>query len=434
MSTLVVVGTQWGDEGKGKVVHLLSRKADYIVRYQGGNNAGHTVVFNGKEFILHLIPAGILVPGKRCIIGNGVVVDPEALIEEIGFLEARGIKIKNRLYLSDRAQVILPYHRYLDQWHERTQNIGTTRKGIGPAYADKFTRTGLRMADYLTDEVFVPFLEKNLLEKEPILKELCDIGNLKKEILEKRAKILPRIYELVTDTIILLNKVIDRKENVIFESAQGTLLDVDFGTYPYVTSSNPVAGGSCVGAGVGPTKIDYILGVVKSYTTRVGEGPLPTELTDERGDYLIGKHLQEKGKEFGATTGRPRRCGWFDVLVVKHSVRVNGINSLALTKLDVLDELPKLKICVGYRYGEKILNEFPASWEILSHSEPVYEELPGWQEKTYGLRKFPQLPRNAKNYLHKIENLVGAKIGLISMGRSREETIIIDKNLLEFKF
>lgn len=429
MSTLVVVGTQWGDEGKGKVVHLLSRRADYIVRYQGGNNAGHTVVFNGKEFILHLVPAGILVPGKKCIIGNGVVVDPEALIEEIEFLEGRGIKIKNRLYLSDRAQVILPYHRYLDQWRERTQKIGTTRKGIGPAYADKFTRTGLRMADYLTDEVFLPFLEKNLREKEPILKELCNLEDLRKDILEKRKKILPRITELVTDTIILLNQVIDRKENVIFESAQGTLLDVDFGTYPYVTSSNPVAGGCCVGTGVGPTKIDYILGVVKSYTTRVGEGPLPTELTDE-----TGKYLQEKGKEYGATTGRPRRCGWFDVLVVRHSVRVNGINSLALTKLDVLDGLSKVKICIGYHYGEKILNEFPASWETLSRCQPVYEELPGWREKTYGLRKFSQLPKNARNYLHKIEDLVSSKIGLISMGRSREETIVINKNLLEFKF
>lgn len=429
MSTLVVVGTQWGDEGKGKVVHLLSRRADYIVRYQGGNNAGHTVVFNGKEFILHLVPAGILVPGKKCIIGNGVVVDPEALIEEIEFLEGRGIKIKNRLYLSDRAQVILPYHRYLDQWRERTQKIGTTRKGIGPAYADKFTRTGLRMADYLTDEVFLPFLEKNLREKEPILKELCNLEDLRKDILEKRKKILPRITELVTDTIILLNQAIDRKENVIFESAQGTLLDVDFGTYPYVTSSNPVAGGCCVGTGVGPTKIDYILGVVKSYTTRVGEGPLPTELTDE-----TGKYLQEKGKEYGATTGRPRRCGWFDVLVVRHSVRVNGINSLALTKLDVLDGLSKVKICIGYHYGEKILNEFPASWETLSRCQPVYEELPGWREKTYGLRKFSQLPKNARNYLHKIEDLVSSKIGLISMGRSREETIVINKNLLEFKF
>ncbi len=429
MSTLLVVGTQWGDEGKGKVVHLLSRKADYIVRYQGGNNAGHTVVFNGKEFILHLIPAGILVPGKRCIIGNGVVVDPEALIEEIEFLEARGIKIKNRLYLSDRAQVILPYHRCLDQWHERTQNIGTTRKGIGPAYADKFTRNGIRIADYLADEVFLPLLEKNLKEKEPILKEVCNLENLKNDILEKRKKILARISKLVTDTIILLNQVIDRKENVIFESAQGTLLDVDFGTYPYVTSSNPIAGGSCVGTGVGPTKIDYVVGIVKAYTTRVGEGPLPTELKDE-----TGKYLQEKGKEFGATTGRPRRCGWFDVLVVKHSVRVNGISSLALTKLDVLDGLDKVKICIGYRKGDKVFSEFPASTEILSRCEPIYEELPGWQEKTFGLRKFSQLPKNARNYLHRIEELVGAKIGLISMGRSREETIVIDQDLLEFKF
>ncbi len=429
MSTLVVVGTQWGDEGKGKVVHLLSRKANYVVRYQGGNNAGHTVVFDNKEFILHLIPAGILEPYKRCIIGNGVVVDPEALVEEIEFLESRKIKIKNRFYVSDRAQVILPYHQYLDQWRERTQKIGTTRKGIGPAYADKFTRTGLRMADYLSDKVFIEFLDKSLKEKAPIIRKFCEVETLKKQILRKRKSILPRIKELVTDTVLLLNEVIEEKKNVIFESAQGTLLDVDFGTYPFVTSSNPVAGGCCVGAGIGPTKIDSVLGVVKAYTTRVGEGPFPTELTDD-----IGKYLQEKGKEYGATTGRPRRCGWFDAVVVRHSVRVNGIDRLALTKLDVLDGLEKLKICTAYRYQGKILSEFPASWEILIHCKPVYKELSGWKEKTYGLEKFSQLPEVAQEYLKTIERLVGARIALISMGRSREETIVIDKNLLDFKF
>ncbi|MFB0527214.1 MAG: adenylosuccinate synthase [bacterium] len=432
MAILVVVGTQWGDEGKGKVVHLLSEKADYIIRYQGGNNAGHTVVFNGQEFILHLVPAGILEPGKKCIIGSGVVVDPQALVEEIRFLEGKGIKVKGRLFVSDACHIILPYHRWLDQLRETQRGkrrIGTTRKGIGPAYADKVARVGIRMADFLSPGLFKELLERNLKEKAPLMKKACRLSKLRQEILEKRKKQLPIIKDLVVDSAIMINRIISQASNVILESAQGTLLDVDYGSYPYVTSSNPVAGGACVGIGIGPTQIDRVLGVVKAYTTRVGEGPFPTELSNK-----IGKLLQERGKEFGATTGRPRRCGWFDASIVRHAVRVNGLRSLALTKLDVLDGIDPLRICVAYRYRGKLIKEFPTGREIFKDCKPVYIEVRGWKEKTRGIQKFDLLPKNAKRYLSKIESLVQAKISIVSMGRSREETIVIDKDLIDFKF
>lgn len=431
MPTLVVVGTQWGDEGKGKVVHLLSEKADYIVRYQGGNNAGHTVVFDGKQFILHLIPSGILEPGKKCIIGNGLVIDPEALVEEIKFLATKGIKVKGRLFISDAAHVILPYHRYLDMLRETQKGkrkIGTTRKGIGPAYADKVARTGIRMSDFLSESIFKSLLDINLKEKDSLLRKIVNVDSVRKEILSRYKPLVRQIKEYITDTELLLNKVVAEDKNVILESAQGTLLDVDFGTYPYVTSSNPIAGGACVGSGLGPTKIDNVLGVVKAYTTRVGEGPFPTELDDD-----IGRALREKGKEFGATTGRPRRCGWFDALIVRHSVRVNGLDRLALTKIDVLDGINSLKICVGYRYKNKILREYPHSREVIEHCQPIYIQMPGWKQPTRGVQKFDKLPANAKRYIKKIEDLVGAKVAIISMGRSREETIVIDKKLLTFK-
>ena len=432
MATLVVVGTQWGDEGKGKVVHLLSEKADYIIRYQGGNNAGHTVVFNGQEFILHLVPAGILEPGKKCIIGSGVVVDPQALVEEILFLEGKGIKIEGRLFVSDACHIILPYHRLLDQLREIQEGkrrIGTTRKGIGPAYADKVARMGIRMADFLSPRLFKELMERNLKEKALLLRKVCKLSQLRREILEKRKKQLPIIKDLVVDSAIMINRIVSQGKNVILESAQGTLLDVDYGSYPYVTSSNPVAGGACVGIGIGPTQVDRVLGVVKAYTTRVGEGPFPTELTNR-----IGRLLQERGKEFGATTGRPRRCGWFDAPIVRHAVRVNGLRSLALTKLDVLDGIDPLKICVAYRYRGKLIREFPTSREIFKDCKPVYIELKGWKERTKGIQKLNLLPANAKRYLRKIESLVQAKISIVSMGRSREETIIIDRDLLDFNF
>mgnify|MGYP001567056734 CR=1 FL=1 len=419
MSTMVIIGLQWGDEGKGKVVHFLSENADYVVRYQGGNNAGHTVVFDNKEFVLHLIPSGILEKGKKCIIGNGVVVDPEALINEIDFLENKGIKIKNRLFISENCHIILSYHKILDGLREKIQNIGTTKKGIGPCYADKFSRTGIRMCEYLDRETFVSILEKNLEEKSKVIKNISEI---KKEILKKHSAVVNRIKNYVTDTAILINDVISKNKKIIFESAQGTLLDIDFGTYPYVTSSNPTAGGVCAGCGISPTKIDKVLGVVKAYTTRVGEGPMPTELKDK-----TGARIQQKGKEFGATTGRLRRCGWFDAVAVKYAVMLNGCNSAVLTKLDVLDELEKIKICIGYNYNGKTLKQFPQSRKIIENVKPVYIELPGWEKSIKGITKFNNLPENAKRYVKKIEQLIGTKISIISNGRSREETIFVKK-------
>ncbi|MFH1715456.1 MAG: adenylosuccinate synthase [Elusimicrobiota bacterium] len=433
MATLVVVGTQWGDEGKGKIVHLLSEKAHYIVRYQGGNNAGHTVIFDKKEFVLHLVPSGILEPKKKCIIGNGVVVDPVELIKEIEFLKKKDIKFKDRLFVSDACHVILPYHRYIDAYIEQTSSkknkIGTTKKGIGPAYADKVDRIGIRMADYLDDITFKTQVERNIKEKKIMLEQVGSIRALRKQIYDDRKSILNKLKPYVTNTSALINKVIKENKNVIFESAQGTMLDVDFGTYPFVTSSNPLAGGCCVGSGVGPSKIDAVLGIVKAYTTRVGEGPFPTELFDE-----VGKYLRKVGKEFGATTGRPRRCGWFDAVVVKNSVMVNGISILALTKLDVLDDLREIKICVGYKYRGKTINEVPASRRAFNELKPIYIKVPGWKSSTRSIQKYEDLPVNAKKYLKKLEQLVDCQIGLVSMGRSREETIIFNEDILNFSY
>lgn len=431
MSTLVVVGTQWGDEGKGKIVHLLSEKAHYIIRYQGGNNAGHTVIFDKKEFVLHLVPSGILEPGKKCVIGNGVVVDPVELINEITFLQKRKIKFTDRFFVSDACHLILPYHRYIDAWKEQTSSkknkIGTTKKGIGPAYSDKVARIGIRMADYLDDKLFEELVNYNLKEKKVMLENFVKINVLKKQILDDRNKVIKKLKPFVTNTSVLINQVIDKGSNVIFESAQGTMLDVDFGTYPFVTSSNPLSGGCCAGSGVGPNKIDAVLGIVKAYTTRVGEGPFPTELFDE-----VGKFLRDKGKEYGATTGRPRRCGWFDAVVVRDTVMMNGVTSLALTKLDVLDGLKEIKICVGYKYKGKILEHIPSARNIYKEMTPVYITMKGWSQPTRGVQSFDKLPKNAQTYIKKLEKLVGAKMSLISMGRSREETITVDENILNF--
>ncbi|MFH1540377.1 MAG: adenylosuccinate synthase [Elusimicrobiota bacterium] len=441
MKNLVIVGLQWGDEGKGKVVHFLSKKADYIVRYQGGNNAGHTIVFDGKEFVLHLVPSGILFPHTKCVIGNGVVVDPEALVSEIEFLEKRGIKVKGRLFISENCNIILPYHKILDGLREKTQNIGTTKRGIGPCYADKFARLGIRMCEYLDKTTFEEILESNLKEKSAVLVDISENAQdynhdkitmaaaeqsqlIEKEIFKNYFWIVKKIKEYVTDTSTLLNNAVSEKKKIIFESAQGTLLDVDFGSYPYVTSSNPISGGACIGCGVGPTKIDKVLGIIKAYTTRVGEGPFPTELQDN-----VGNYLQTKGKEFGATTGRARRCGWFDVVAARYSVMLNGCDSVVLTKLDVLDELKKIKVCVGYKYKGKTLNGFPASRKIIREIKPVYIELPGWQKSIKGITKFEKLPQNAKKYVRKIEQLIDTKVCIISNGRSREETIVIDNSL-----
>lgn len=428
MATLVVVGVQWGDEGKGKIVHLLGKRADTVVRYQGGNNAGHTVIFDGKHFVLHLVPSGILEPGKKCLIGNGVVVDPEALQEEVRFLEKRKVRVRGRLFVSDAAHVILSYHRYLDCLHEDRAGvgkIGTTRRGIGPAYSDKVGRVGIRIADYMNPSVFLPLLESNLKEKAPLLRRFGSLNQIRNGVLKHYASLRRFIEPYVVNGPHFIHKAIEARDMVLFESAQGTMLDVDFGTYPFVTSSNPVAGGVSIGSGLAPTMIDDVLGVVKAYTTRVGEGPFPTELKDE-----LGETLRQRGMEFGATTGRPRRCGWFDAVAVRHAVRINGSRWLALTKLDVLDGVHPLKIAVGYRVGKKILREFPADRQYQAEAKPIYEEMPGFQGSLRGMTRYSQLPANARRYVKRLEELVGAKMAMISLGRSREETIILDSKFL----
>ena len=424
MSTLVVVGVQWGDEGKGKIVHLLGKRADIVVRYQGGNNAGHTVVFDSKHFVLHLIPSGILEPGKTCLIGNGVVVDPEALREEIDFLRKRKIRVDGRLFISDAAHVIMPYHRQLDCLHEDSAGvgkIGTTRRGIGPAYSDKVGRVGIRVADYLNSDVFLPLLESNLKEKAPLLASFGSVDQIRAGIMKDYDALRKFIAPYVVDGSYLLHQATKKRRKILFESAQGTMLDVDFGTYPFVTSSNPVAGGVCIGSGLAPTMLDDVLGVVKAYTTRVGEGPFPTELKDD-----LGERLRQRGAEFGATTGRPRRCGWFDAVAVRHAVRINGSRWLALTKLDVLEGIDPIRIAVGYQVRGKTIREWPSDRQMQAEATPLYEQMPGFGGSIRGLRRYSQLPINARRYVQRLEKLVDAKVAMISLGRSREETIVLD--------
>ncbi|MCX7792791.1 MAG: adenylosuccinate synthase [Thermodesulfovibrionales bacterium] len=421
MSVVVVVGTQWGDEGKGKIVDVLSEEAELIVRYQGGHNAGHTVVINNEKFILHLIPSGILHKDKLCIIGNGVVIAPDALLNEIDGLRKRGIKVEDNLLISKNAHLIMPYHVLLDTEAERTTKvkIGTTGRGIGPAYTHKAQRIGIRVVDLLEPDIFREKLERNLEEVNFILKERYGLKPLDGErIYDEYMEYARKIYLHISDTEIVIDSAIKNEKKVLLEGAQGTLLDVDHGTYPFVTSSNPVAGGACVGAGIGPTKITSVLGVVKAYTTRVGEGPFPTELKDE-----IGELLRTKGGEFGATTGRPRRTGWLDTVVLRHSMRVNGITGLVLTKLDILDELDTIKICTAYKYEGKVYEEMPKEFKIFSRAEPVYIEMKGWKEKTTGIREYSRLPQGAKSYIKKIEELLGAPVLLISTGQRRDELI-----------
>ncbi|MFN0118109.1 MAG: adenylosuccinate synthase [Elusimicrobiota bacterium] len=426
MASLVVIGAQWGDEGKGKIVHIIGKNSDYIVRYQGGNNAGHTVVFDGKHFVLHLIPSGILEPGKQAVIGNGVVVDPAALLEEVKFLEKRNIRVKGRLSISLHAHVILSYHKYLDTMREtgdKAGAIGTTRKGIGPAYSDKVGRNGIRVADYLEPELFKELLDRNLHDKEPLLKKIKPIKEIRAEILKAYPALRRFMAEYAKDTSVLLAKAFESNKRVLFESAQGTMLDVDFGTFPYVTSSNPIAGGACAGSGVGPRHIDEVLGVIKAYTTRVGDGPFPSELNDATGDYL-----QSKGQEFGATTGRRRRCGWFDAVVVRHAFRINGINKFALTKLDVLDGVSPISMCVAYKIGNKIVKDFPASRTEQAKAQPIYKKFKGFSGNLRNIKNFSEFPVEAKNFVREIEKAVGAKCALVSLGKSREETLVLDKS------
>jgi len=427
MPNVVVVGAQWGDEGKGKVIDILSRQADFVVRYQGGNNAGHTVVKGCGEFILHLIPSGILNPRVKCVIGNGVVVDPQALLSEIDELQSKGFSVKGRLFVSDRAHLILPYHRIYDRLRENKKGftkIGTTGRGIGPSYGDKAMRSGIRLVDLYDAPVFRDKLQKTLLEKNAIFRKIYGHPGFEfKSIYREYMAYAKRMKPLVCDTALLLAEAVSRKKRILFEGAQGTHLDVDHGTYPYVTSSYVTAGGAAVGSGVGPNAIDKVIGVVKAYTTRVGEGPFPTEF-----DARLMDEVRQKGKEFGATTGRPRRCGWFDAVLVRYSCMVNGLDEIAVTKLDVLDDLKEIKICVAYRHKSRLYRDFPASLTLQREAKPVYESHPGWMADTSGARKFSELPANARRYLKRLSGLLGVPITLLSVGSHEKQTLHLGKN------
>ena len=425
MSSVVVVGTQWGDEGKGKITDFLSEKAEYVARYQGGDNAGHTIQFGGEMYKLHLIPSGIFSPEKLCIIGNGVVVNPKSLVTELAYLHERNITTDN-LRISDRAHVILPYHIELDRLQEEAKGdkkIGTTIKGIGPAYMDKAARVGIRIADLLDREVFEERLRLNLEDKNRQFTKLYDANPMNfEEIFEEYYEYGQQIKQYVCDTSVLLNDALDNGKRVLFEGAQGVMLDIDQGTYPFVTSSNPLAGGVTIGSGVGPSKVTKVVGVCKAYTSRVGDGPFPTELFDE-----IGSRIREVGREYGTTTGRPRRVGWFDSVVMRHSKRVSGITNLCLNSIDVLTGLETVKICVAYRKsnGEEI-SHYPASLVELGQCEPVYEELPGWTEDITGCRTLDELPIEAQNYVRRVSELVGVKISTFSVGPDRNQTNILE--------
>ncbi|MBI3592786.1 MAG: adenylosuccinate synthase [Nitrospirae bacterium] len=424
MSTVVIVGAQWGDEGKGKIVDFLTEKADVVARYQGGNNAGHTVVIKDEKYILHLIPSGVLHKGKKCIIGNGVVIDPAALIAEMDGLKEKGIKVDKNLLISKNAHVIMPYHTALEREHENKKGdkkIGTTGRGIGPSYTDKIARHGIRMMDLLAPEALKEKISSNLTTVNFLLENLYKAKPLNADDIYKQyMKYAERLAGYIKDTDVIINSELDAGRNILFEGAQGTLLDIDHGTYPFVTSSNTIAGGACTGLGVGPTKINKVLGIAKAYTTRVGEGPFPTELKDE-----LGESLRQKGGEFGATTGRPRRCGWLDILILRHAIRINGLTGIALTKLDILDGFDKLKICVGYKYKGKAYENFPKEMEVLTNCKPVYEEVDGWKESTLGIKEFGKLPLNARKYIRKIEKMLGIRVQIVSTGQKRDEIIVL---------
>lgn len=424
MPCVVVVGVQWGDEGKGKVVDLLAEEADIIVRFQGGSNAGHTLVVGREKFVFHLIPSGILRPDKKCVIGNGVVVDPEVLLKEIKSLKERGyLQEDSQLLVSEAAQVVMPYHKAIDKGREgrSSKPLGTTGRGIGPAYEDKVARVGIRMGDLLHEEVLRGKLQRALEEKNLYLVHVLGQRGLDLDLLiEEMLRYGESLRPYIANTSRFLAEEIARGRRVLFEGAQGALLDVDHGTYPYVTSSNTVAGNACCGAGIGPTQIDFVLGVVKAYTTRVGGGPFPTELKDATGEYL-----RERGGEYGATTGRPRRCGWFDVVAVRHAIRVNGTGGLALTKLDTLSGIDRLRICTAYRLDGELIEEFPSGAELLERCEPVYEEMEGWKEELRGKRSLLELPTAARNYVQRLQELLGVPFYLISVGAEREETFLL---------
>jgi adenylosuccinate synthase len=416
---LAVLGAQWGDEGKGKIVDLLTPNFSVVARYQGGHNAGHTVYVKGQKFVLHLIPSGILHSDVTCIIGNGVVVDPQALFAEVDELERIGVTVDGRLLVSDRAHLILPYHRELDVLSEARRGerrIGTTSRGIGPAYEDKIARRGIRVCDLLNPSVLEEGVRENVKARNRVIKDTTlDWQQVYDALLVLGARLAPWI----ADTSVYLAEANAEGRAILYEGAQGTMLDIDHGTYPFVTSSNASIGGVCTGLGVPPRAVGTVLGVVKAYTTRVGEGPLPTELTGE-----LGQRLRESGQEYGASTGRPRRCGWYDAVAVRFSARVNGIDALALTKLDVLDGLPSIAICTAYRCGSKLLDDFPSDLRLLAQCEPVYEELPGWTEPTKGVRVYEELPAAARAYIARLEEVTGAPAAIVSTGSDREETIL----------
>lgn len=432
MANVIVVGSQWGDEGKGKLVDILSEQVGAVVRFQGGNNAGHTVKFSDKTFVLHLIPSGILHDDKKCVIGNGLVVDPGELLKEIKGLEELGISCKGRLFISDAANVIMPYHKILDQAREarlKGNKIGTTGRGIGPCYEDKVGRTGIRFSDIENNSDFKEKVDQYVTDKNLMLKHVYDYaGSLLDvdHVFEELIGYYNDLKEYICDTSELIDDEIRQGNHVLFEGAQGTFLDIDHGTYPFVTSSNTVAGGACAGSGVGPTKMDRVAGIVKAYTTRVGEGPFPTELFDE-----VGAELARVGHEFGATTGRPRRCGWFDACLLKKAVRMNGLTDLAITKMDVMDNLKTIKICVGYKDASgNDVKTLPNKLSLLKELTPVYEEHEGWMESTIGVTEYDKLPEKAKSYLKRIEELLETPIFIVSTGPKREETIIL-KNIFE---
>ncbi len=421
---VVVLGTQWGDEGKGKIVDLLAERAKYVVRYQGGHNAGHTLVVNGKKTVLRLIPSGILHKSAICVIGNGVVLSPDALLSEIKELEDCGLEVKSRLRISDATSLILPYHVALDHAREKAlgdKAIGTTGKGIGPAYEDKVSRRGLRVGDLRNMDLFAQKLKSIMEYHNFVLKNYYHEPEISYEETLARAKeYAPTIVAMISDVTLLLDNARKNNELVMFEGAQGTFLDIDHGTFPYVTSSNTVSGGVCVGAGYGPRSVGYVLGIAKAYTTRVGGGPFPTELNDKIGDYLC-----EKGHEFGSVTGRRRRCGWFDAVAMRRSVMINSLSGLCLTKLDVLDELDEIKICVAYRKNGAVIESSPMAASDYEGIEPVYETMPGWKQSTFGVKSMDELPQNAINYINRLKEVIGLPLAIISTGPDRDETIVL---------
>jgi adenylosuccinate synthase len=443
MANIVVIGAQWGDEGKGKVVDLLTENAEVVARYQGGHNAGHTVMIKNKQFILHVIPSGILHRGKACIIGNGVVIEPGSLIKEIEGLKSRKIHVGKNLFISGRAHVIMPYHIALDGKHEEakgSKKIGTTGRGIGPAYVDKMSRAGIRMIDLLDSKVFKEKIKSNLAVINFLLEKKYNSRKISPEkVYSDYMKYAEYIAPYITDTVLLTNRFMEEGKSVLFEGAQGTLLDIDHGTYPFVTSSNASAGGVCTGLGVSPMKIDGILGIMKAYTTRVGSGPFPTELKDK-----LGEALRLKGGEYGATTGRPRRCGWLDTVSLRHAIRVNGFTGIALTKLDVLDEVDKIKVCLAYKYEDPDkrcscsrkgracrFTEMPQDAGVLEACKPVYKELDGWKKSTKGVKRLKDLPKQARAYIDYISETLNVRIDIISTGQRRDEAVIVKDPFLK---